>query len=62
MSKIFDRVDVDKSGKIDYSEWIMATINKEGLCTIENLQIAFDLFDKDHSGTICAQEVKDVLC
>jgi len=62
VEKIFNNVDTDGSGKIEYSEWIIATINKENLCTPEKLEIAFSIFDKDKSGTICAAEVKEILC
>jgi calcium-dependent protein kinase len=40
---------------------VVATINKHKLLTKEKLQAAFALFDKDGSGTISADEVKDFL-
>ena len=54
-------MDIDGSGYIDYSEWVVATINKQKLLTNEIMWNAFNLFDKDGSGTISAKEVKDVL-
>jgi calcium-dependent protein kinase len=51
---IFDTVDIDGSGFIDYSEWVVATINKQKLLTNEILWNAFQLFDKDGGGTISA--------
>ena len=62
VDKIFQKVDIDESGKIEYSEWIVATIDLKKLLTPEKLHDAFNLFDKDNSGSISAQEVKDVLC
>jgi calcium-dependent protein kinase len=62
VEKIFDRVDIDGSGQIDYSEWVVATIDKSKLLTREKLQSAFNLFDKDGGGSISAQEVKEVFC
>jgi len=53
--------DTDGSGEIDYSEWIIATINKNKLLTHEKLELAFNLFDKDGSGSISSSEVKEVL-
>jgi calcium-dependent protein kinase len=47
---------------IDYSEWVVATIDKQRLLTPEKLRSAFNLFDKDGNGTINANEVKEVLC
>lgn len=29
VEKIFEKVDIDGSGQIDYSEWVVATINKD---------------------------------
>ena len=62
MEKIFERVDLDGSGYIDYSEWVVATINKKKLLSPEKLKAAFVLFDRDGGGTISALEVKEMLC
>lgn len=62
VEKIFYKCDIDGSGNIDYSEWVVATIDKKRLLTTEKLQSAFKLFDKDGSGTISAQEVKELIC
>lgn len=61
VEKIFEKVDFDGSGFIDYSEWVVATINKEKLLTDHKLMAAFQLFDRDGGGTISAKEVKDIL-
>ena len=58
IEKIFTKVDMDKSGFIDYSEWVVATIDKKKLLSEEKLKAAFSLFDKDGGGTISAHEVK----
>lgn len=44
------QVDVDKSGSIDYSEFLTAMINKHKLEKEEDLLRAFQHFDKDNSG------------
>jgi calcium-dependent protein kinase len=46
VSNIWDKVDMDGSGKIDYSEWVIATVNKKRILTKEKLKKAFELFDK----------------
>ena len=61
VDRIMRVADSDGSGEIDYSEWVIATINKKKLLSNEKLEAAFNLFDKDNSGTISALEVKEVL-
>lgn len=41
---------------------MVATINKEKLLSTEKLRAAFQLFDKDGSGSISSEEVKEILC
>lgn len=61
MEKMFDEVDVDGSGEIEFSEWIVASIDKNSLITEEKLRQAFSLFDTDGSGTIRTNEIKATL-
>ena len=37
VEKIFSKCDIDGSGNIDYSEWVVATIDKKRLLTTEKL-------------------------
>lgn len=57
---IMKLVDVNNSGYIDYTEFIMATAGKESLLSIENLDSAFRAFDADRSGKISAKELKTI--
>lgn len=61
IEKMFDSVDTDKSGFIEYSEFIVAAMNEKNILTNEKLQAAFKMFDKDGSGSISASEIKEVL-
>ncbi len=61
IEEILDIIDSDKSGFIEYEEFIVATINKKSLLTNENLKSAFDLFDQNKNGTISADEIKNIL-
>lgn len=61
VDRIMAIADTDKSGAIDYSEWVVATINKEQLLSDEKLKQAFDLFDRDGGGSISSSEIKEVL-
>jgi len=54
-------VDIDGSGFIDYSEFVIASMNEKQLLTNEKLEAAFKMFDKDGSGMISTEEIKQVL-
>jgi len=58
---MFDEIDIDKNGTIDYTEFVMATMSDKQTMTNEKLQQAFKLFDKDGNGSIEADEIKAVL-
>jgi calcium-dependent protein kinase len=61
ITEIFDRVDMDKNGMIDYTEFLVATIKEENLLNVKNLQAAFNMFDKEGKGTISVENIKVVL-
>jgi len=58
VDKIMSNVDTDHSGEIDYTEFIIATMNRQKLLSKERLQAAFNAFDKDGSGSISSDELK----
>lgn len=61
LETIFSRVDSDQSGEIDYSEFVMATMNERNLASQKRLETAFQAFDKDGNGQISPAEVKMIL-
>jgi len=61
VEKMFRSVDSDNSGFIDYSEFVVAAMNEKQLTTNDKLQAAFKMFDKDGSGVISGDEIKEVL-
>jgi len=61
VEKMFNAVDTDRSGYIDYSEFVVAAMNERQLTSNDKLQAAFKMFDKDGSGIISADEIRDVL-
>lgn len=54
---LFDKLDSNQSGAIDYTEFVVASIDREKLLTRNRIEACFRLFDKDKSGTISKQEL-----
>ena len=61
LEKVMNQVDCDRSGEIDYSEFVTACFNKEELLTSERLSLAFNEFDTDKNGSISREELKEML-
>ena len=59
--EIMKLIDQDKSGQISIEEFLRATVSYENLVTEKNLKYAFDYFDKDHSGSLSPDEIREVL-
>jgi calcium-dependent protein kinase len=59
---MFRAVDTDNSGFIDYTEFVVAATSQSSLTSQEKLHAAFRMFDKDGSGIITADEIREVLC
>ena len=45
VEKIMDSVDANKSGCIDYTEFVMATMNRKNVLTKKTIEMAFKVFD-----------------
>ena len=58
---LFKTLDADKNGRIDYTEFLAATLDKKTYLKKERLFEAFCVFDKDNSGHISKQEIMEVL-
>ncbi len=54
-------MDIDQSDEIDYSEFVIATMNEKEVLSSNKLQTAFRMFDKDGGGTISPDEIKQIL-
>lgn len=51
----------NEDGYIEYQDFLKASYNKEKLLNINNLKLAFDMFDKDGNGLISVGELKSML-
>lgn len=61
VEKILVHVDINNNGEIDYSEFAVATMNRQKLLSREKLEAAFQAFDLDSNGTITTDELNELL-
>jgi len=59
--KIFDSIDTDRNGTINYTEFVAAAMEKSMYLKEDKLLDAFKVFDKDRNGKITANELKEIL-
>ena len=60
LEEIFNLIDTDKNGNIEYEEFLRAAIDKKSLIEDKNLKFAFDFFDKDKSGFITLDKICEI--
>ncbi len=59
VDRIFDLVDLNGNGVIDYSEFISSAANMNQLLSDKQMKAAFKAFDLDGSGEISYQEFEE---
>ena len=59
VDRIFETIDVNNSKAIDFTEFLLATVNHKKNVSQERMSTVFKMFDKDHSGTIDKNEIKE---
>ena len=57
---IFNNLDTDHNGFIEYEEFIRAAVNKKIFLSTNYLRFAFDYFDRDKNGNITFEEIKNI--
>lgn len=57
---IFNKLDFNNSGKINYSEFMAATVDKKIALTNANLLFAFNYFDTENKGYITKKDLTEV--
>ena len=57
---IFNNIDTDHNGFIEYEEFIRAAVDKEYFLSENFLRFAFDYFDRDKNGQISFIEIKQL--
>ena len=58
---LYNSIDENSTGNIEYEELIRALSNKEKLLCDKNLKEAFSFFDKDNSGYISWNEIAEII-
>ena len=61
IENLFDSIDENGTGNIEYEELIRALTDKEKLLNDKNLKEAFNFFDKDGSGSITWNEIAEIV-
>jgi calcium-dependent protein kinase len=61
VDEVLAKVDTDNSGLIDYTEFIKACSDKQSLLSMNNLEFAFNAFDRDGDGTISSKEIRELV-
>eukprot|EP00828_Plagiopyla_frontata_P016257 TRINITY_DN2120_c0_g1_i4.p2 TRINITY_DN2120_c0_g1~~TRINITY_DN2120_c0_g1_i4.p2 ORF type:complete len:262 (+),score=49.50 TRINITY_DN2120_c0_g1_i4:571-1356(+) len=60
VDEIMKSIDKNNNGSIDYTEFVMATCNRQHMLSKDKLEVAFKIFDKDGSGALDISELKEV--
>ncbi|KAF8646181.1 hypothetical protein HU200_065941 [Digitaria exilis] len=58
---LMDAADVDKNGTLDYAEFVTVSVHVRKIGNDEHIQKAFTYFDRNKSGYIEIEELKDAL-
>ncbi|EGR29296.1 protein kinase domain protein [Ichthyophthirius multifiliis] len=61
VEKILAEVDTNNSGKVDFTEFLMAAANKEQILSKIKMEQAFKIFDQDGNGTISKDELSNIM-
>ncbi|CAB9496379.1 MAP kinase-activated protein kinase 2 (Fragment) [Seminavis robusta] len=59
MAELFDQCDLSGSNFLDYSEFVVASMNASELLDDKKLRAAFDHYDPDHTGYITAKSLME---
>lgn len=60
VNELFSAVDMNGTGKIEYTEFIVACMDRQHMLSEENLSLSFKMLDKDGSGVITTKDIKNV--
>lgn len=55
-----EAIDSNHSGAIDYTEFVMAALNRENMLCPDRIEKVFQAFDADGSGSLDVAEFKEI--
>jgi Ca2+-binding EF-hand superfamily protein len=59
LDSILKQLDLDNNDKVNYSEFLAATVDFSKHATLEKIRAMFEIFDIQGSGEISRQNIKD---
>ena len=60
VDEIFNKIDTDNNGFLEFEEFARVIIDKKQLLTTDIMKFTFNFFDKDRSGEITLEELMDI--
>jgi calcium-dependent protein kinase len=60
VNRIFRQVDINSSGEIEFSEFMMATADRHKLVSKERVRLAFEALDINHTGLLNTSVLKNI--
>lgn len=58
---LFNKLDTEKTGSINYTEFVASALDKEQTLNDTNLEAAFNFFDKDNNHLISREEMRNAM-
>merc|ERR1712186_8928 len=60
MDQLLRAIDTDRTGKIDWTEFVAATLDKKHFMAAETLWATFRIFDRNGDNQISREELREV--
>lgn len=61
LKEIMDAIDTDKSGQINYTEFVASYMDEKEMFKKENIMNVFQMIDKDGNGSVDRNELREML-
>lgn len=61
VESVMEKVDINESNKIDFSEFLMASLSKDLISEKTRIEQAFDMFDQNGQGVLTREDLENVM-